>query len=362
MCSPYIHTVTFKVIMFPLKGTGIMDGADRTVYIAYRYLPGYNQECRSMNGNPAIYDNRLTNRKNNVYLLEFGNSSYAVSTERGDQFVEEVLSKCTDKHRGLFPSELPGCDKEYVAVVEISEGSLYSYYDMDADVLLQMLETLKAESGEPLTRRELINHCYPNPKLPEGDFDVKSITHQIFIYEKSSPSVIQTFHPDKRTSHFWIFNDEAHLELREDNTKNTYDVPSELIPWIKEKVRELCADPAEAYVEDGKPESYIYFGKDGDERIFTKPDNTYALLKDIASKSILKETKEIKDNGNPYGGATSINAFFGMNSLNGMMGTAMLQNSSPAPAHIPSDGEKCKYCGAPKNAGRFCSECGGEYK
>ena len=109
----------------------------KSVYIAYRYLPGYNQECCSMNGNPAKFDSRLSNRKNNVYLLEFGNDSYAVSAERGDQFVEEVLSKCTDKHRGLFHSELPGCDKEYVAVVEVREDSLYSYYDMDADVLLQ---------------------------------------------------------------------------------------------------------------------------------------------------------------------------------------------------------------------------------
>ena len=334
----------------------------KSVYIAYRYLPGYNQECCSMNGNPAKFDSRLSNRKNNVYLLEFGNDSYAVSAERGDQFVEEVLSQCTDKHRGLFHSELPGCDKEYVAVVEVREDSLYSYYDMDADVLLQMLKTLKAESGEPLTRRALINHCYPNPKLPDGDFELNSIIHQIFIYDNSRPSVIQTFRPDKKTSHFWIHNNEAHLELREDNIKNTYDVPSELIPEIKSKVRELCADPAEAYVEDGQLESYVYFGDGGDERIFTKTDKTYALLKDIASKSVLKETNEIKDDGNLYGGAASINAFSGMMGLNGMIGTAMQQAPAMAPVPTPSDGEKCKYCGAPKNAGRFCSECGGEYK
>jgi len=52
---------------------------------------------------------------------------------------------------------------------------------------------------------------------------------------------------------------------------------------IKEKVRELCSKPEEAYVEHGEWEGYITFGKD-EKRIFTDPENTKKLLEEIASK------------------------------------------------------------------------------
>ena len=58
------------------------------------------------------------------------------------------------------------------------------YYDMDDELLLQMLDDLKAKSGEPLNERELMNYCYPNPALPEGDFDLsKAEGGRIFITE-----------------------------------------------------------------------------------------------------------------------------------------------------------------------------------
>ena len=58
-------------------------------------------------------------------------------------------------------------------------------------------------------------------------------------------------------------------------------IPSGLIPEIKSKVRELCREPAEAYVENGDWEGYIRFNKN-EEMIFTDPDKTLALLKEIA--------------------------------------------------------------------------------
>ena len=228
-----------------------------------------------------------------------------------------------------------------------------------------MLTALKDESGAPLDQRGLINYCYQSPVLPEGDFRLNSIYHQIYVRPDNTPvSVIQTVKPDKRTSSFWIHNDEAHVEIREENNiKNVYDVPAELMPEIIAKVRELCADPAEAYVEDGKWESYVYFGEDGDERIFTSPDNTLVLLKDIASKSVFKESKEVTGLSY-YGGTASRNAFANMMfmGLNGMPGQTPV---APAPQPFPpaaNNGDKCIYCGAPRNGNKFCTECGGEFK
>ena len=145
----------------------------------------------------------------------------------------------------------------------------------------------------------------------------------------------------------------------------SYDVPAELIPEIKAKVRALCEDPAEAYVEDGAFEAFVKFGEDGEKKIFTKPDETLALLKEIASKSVFKESEEVKDR-TFYGGASSMFAFqnLGMSGLNMMQAqqAAQEQNPMPAPAPVPDDIERCVYCGAPRNGHKFCTECGGEFK
>lgn len=69
------------------------------------------------------------------------------------------------------------------------------------------------------------------------------------------------------------------------SAKIFYNVSDELIQGIKEKVRQLCADPKEAYAENGAPEGFIRFGREK-ERIFTDPDKTLELLGWIASKSI----------------------------------------------------------------------------
>jgi len=356
------------------------------VYIGYRNLPEYLSQQNQCGGTSGNTDHRLTTAKSGVYILTFGGQNYAVSTERAEKFTEEVLSKCTDKHRGFFPLEPSYNGKKYAAVIEIHKDRDIAYYDMDEEVLLQMLTALKDESGDPLDQRGLINYCYKSPVLPEGDFELKSIFHQIYVRPDNTPvSVMQTVKPDKRTSSFWIYKDEAHVEIREENNiKNVYDVPAELIPEIMEKVRELCKDPAEAYVEDGEWESYVRFGEDGEERIFTSPDNTLALLKDIASKSVFKESEEVKGLSY-YGGAASRNAFnnfmfAGLNGVQGGIQAAPVQQPAPAqqqapipqPAPAPqtiqpappseNNGEKCLYCGAPRNGNKFCTECGGEFK
>ena len=360
-----------------------------SVYIAYRNLSQYYSEQNMTGGIPANSDIRLTMVKSGAYLLTFGGQNFAVSNERGKQFTEEVLSRCTDKHRGYFPLEPSYNGKNVAAVIEINKDRDISYYDMDAEELLQMLTALRDESGAPLDKRGVINHCYPNPKLPEGDFILKSIFHQKFIPDNNSPAVIQTVKPDKVTSDFWIYKGEAHIEIREGNIENKYDVPSDLIPEIKAKVKQLCEDPAEAYVEDGAFEAFVEFGEDGEKKMFTKPDETLALLKEIASKSVFKESEELKGLSF-YGGAASVFAFqnLGLSGMNMMQAQQIaqppvqaqqtaqtpVQVSVPAPAlssvppPVPSsapaggDSERCVYCGAPRNGKKFCTECGGEFK
>ena len=337
------------------------------VYIGYRDLPRYFNDQTQMGGTPFNSDIRLSTSVAGAYLLSYSGQDYAVSNERGEKFTEEVLAKCTDKHRGFFPLGPSYNDQTVAAVIEIHEGRDYSYYDMDAEELLQMLTALRDESGEPLDRRGVINHCYPNPKLPEGDFFLQGIYHQKFIPDNSSPSVIQAVRYDKVTSNFWVYDGEAHIEVREGNIENKYDVPAELIPEIKEKVRALCEDPAEAYVEDGAFEAFVNFGENGEKKIFTKPDETLALLKEIASKSVFKESEEIKD-FSFYGGAASRSAFqnigmFGLNMMQAQQ-AAQAQNPPPGPTPDPepADPDRCLYCGAPRNGHKFCTECGGEFK
>lgn len=324
------------------------------VYIGYRDYSKYEQAMGGMGGTPVNSDNRLATAGDGAYLLTFDGLDYAVSDERGEKFAEEVLAKCTGKHRGFFPEEPPYDAKVSAAVVEIHKDREHSYYDMDAGELLKMLTALMDESGEPLDRRGVINHCYPNPKLPEGDFDLTGIIHRKYIPDNTPVSVIPAGNPDKVASEFRFSNGEAMLEIREDNIKNTYHVPDELIPEIKEKVRQLCADPAEAYVEEGDFESYVRF--DG-QRIFTYPDKTIELLKEIASKSELKDTEEVKD-VSFSGGASS---FFAFNGVPGPA-SAPMQVIPPEPVSAPRAQGFCTYCGAPRTGGKFCTECGGKYE
>lgn len=324
------------------------------VYIGYRDYSKYEQAMGGMGGTPVNSDNRLATAGNDAYLLTFDGLDYAVSDERGEKFAEEVLAKCTGKHRGFFPEEPPYDNKVSAAVVEIHKDREHAYYDMDAGELLKMLTALRDESGEPLDRRGVLNHCYPNPKLPEGDFDLTGIIHRKYIPDNTPVSVIPASNPDKVASEFRFSNGKAMLEIREDNIKNTYHVPDELIPEIKEKVRQLCADPAEAYVEEGDFESYVRF--DG-QRIFTYPDKTIELLKEIASKSELKGTEKVED-VSFSGGASS---FFAFNGVPGPA-SAPMQVIPPEPVSAPRAQGFCTYCGAPRTGGKFCTECGGKYE
>ena len=321
------------------------------VYIGYRNLPQYAAAQGAMGGVPTNPDDRLTTVQDDIYLLTYGGRDYAVTPERAAEFIDDVLSKTTSQRRGFFPLATSYNGKDTAAVIEISHDRGYSYYDMDADELHAMLAELKDGSGAPLDQRGLINHCYPNPVLPEGDYRIKSIYHQIYYLPSNRPvSVIDTFKPDKKTSHFWMHENDAHVTIREGDEELSYDVPMALISEIKEMVRTLCADPAEAYVENGNWESYVYFGEKGDKRIFTSPDKTLELLKNIASKSTLVESKKVQ----PAGGmAMPMSGFMNMSGLNGP--AAGVQ--SPA---VP-DSDKCSCCGAPRTGGKFCTECGREF-
>ena len=93
-------------------------------------------------------------------------------------------------------------------------------------------------------------------------------------------------------------------------------MPAGLISEIRSEVRELCKEPAEAYVENGSWEAFVNFGGKGD-RIFTDPDKTLALLKSIASKGVLKEKAPLL---------------------------------------------KCPVCGAARIESRFCQECGAKLR
>ena len=274
-------------------------------YIAYRNLKDHFFQNSCCGGTPVNNDYRLTLVKDgNRHLLTLGSLNYAVTKESGDKFIEDVLSKCTAEHKGFFPLIQSLNGKETAAVIEMTREvdmgtttmQQYFYYDMDDEVLLQMLDNLRAKSGEPLSSRELMNYCYPNAVLPEEDFELQSIYHGIYCKPENRPiSVIQTFLPDKKKSRFWIRNNGLSVEIRDGDNEITYDVPSELLPEIKNKVRELCSKPAEAYVEHGEWEAYIKFGKD-EKRIFTDPENTMKLLEEIASKGELQSTETVDTN------------------------------------------------------------------
>lgn len=340
------------------------------LYIAYRNLKDHFSQNNMCGGTPVNNDYRFTCIKDGIYyLLTLDHSNYAVSKERGDKFIEDVLSKCTGEHQGFFPLCPSLNGKETASVVEMTrkvDNGRFTmnqniYYDMDDEVLLQMLEDLRSDSGEPLDSKALMNYCYPNAVLPDEDFELVTIYHGIYCKPENRPnSVIQTFFPDKRISHLWRRKDGLSVEIREDDNKITYDIPVELLPEIKDKVRQLCREPAEAYVEHGSWEGYIKFGKD-EERIFTDPDKTLSLLKDIASKGEVISTEAVDKHkyypvvNNPLGGAFT---GFGMIGMSGFMSGPAV-TTAPTP---PSDGTKCKYCSADVTGKKFCTECGGEVK
>ena len=336
------------------------------VYIAYRNLRDNFLQNNACGGVPVNNDYRFTHANDtDRFLLTLSGSNYAVSKEAGNKFIEDVLSKCTGEHRGFFPL-IPSLNgKETAAVVETERNvdmngrtmKQHVYMDMDDEVLLQMLEDLKAGSGAPLDERELINYCYPNEVLPEGDFALDSIYHGIYCKpENKAISVVQTNFPDKKESSFRVMKDGMAVCLREEDSNVTYTVPAELLPEIKEKVRQLCKEPAEAYVEHGNWEGYIKF--DGGKRIFTDPDKTLELLKDIASKSKVSSTETVNMR-NKYPVYQLPNGFvsgYGIG-FTGMMNMNIA--AQPAPSRAPApDGPKCVMCGADVTGKKFCSECG----
>jgi len=102
--------------------------------------------------------------------------------------------------------------------------------------------------------------------LPEGDYGLYGITHQIYFIPSNKPvSVMEPVKPDKKTSRFFADKDGGTLYIREDNSNKEYVVPAELIPEIREKARQLCQNPVEAYVENGSWESFVEFGEGGGE-------------------------------------------------------------------------------------------------
>ena len=301
------------------------------VYIAYRDVYKYLNDSGKFGGNPVNTDFRLTTLACGRYLLTCELSNYAVADDAAEKFISDVLEKCGEKHRGFYPEVPPQDTRDSVAVVEIQESGKNFYYDMDAEVLHKMLEDLKTGSGVQLDQRGLINYSYPNPELPE-DFVLNSITHQIYHGPDNTPvSVIKAYEPDKRTSRFQISGDDITVSIRDGDDTKTYDVPADLIPDIRDKVKELCKEPAEAYVDAGDWESFIRFGKK-DERIFTDPDKTKALLDYIASRSTLR-----------------------------MLPVTEVKNNPPV---IPVDTSRCHICGAPRysETSKFCTECGVEFK
>lgn len=329
------------------------------LYIAYRNLKDHYAQNNLCGGPSYNNDYRFTAICDGVYyLLTKDNMNYAVSKENGDKFIEDVKSKCTGEHPGFFPSVPSLNGKETAAVVEMSRDRNQFYYDMDDELLLQMLDDLKAKSGEPLNERELMNYCYPNPALPEGDFELCEIYHGIYFKPDNTPaSVIGSFDPDKKISCLKVNRNGSSIQIRKDDKNVISKVPEDLIPWVKEKVRELCSEPAEAYVENGCCEGYIKFGKKKD-RIFTNPDKTLGLLNEIASKSEYEKTEEAVNTNAQTANNFTMGAFSGINLMGGMC-----VNPSVTPgqaAEHASGGSRCSYCGADVTGKKFCTECGGK--
>ena len=151
--------------------------------------------------------------------------------------------------------------------------------------------------------------------LPEGDFELEGIYHQIYFTPPNTPVlVMQQFEQDTKASFFKIYKTGVAFAVREGDICMEYDVPAGLMDEIKAQVRELCREPVGAYVENGAWESFVEFGKKG-ERIFTDPDRTFALLKKIASGCVPRKNEE-------------------------------------------AAASKCPVCGALRSGGRFCPECG----
>ena len=352
-----------------------------SIYIAYRNLRVHYAQNNGCGGAAFNNDYKFTGIKDDIYyLLTQNNTNYAVSKEDGERFIEDVMNKCTGEHPGFFPFVPSINGKETAAVIErtrdVDNGRFKNkqifYYDMDDEVLLGMLDSLRAGCGDPLNERELMNYCYPNSVLPEDDFDLEEIYHGIYCTPDNTPnSVVRTIFPDKKVSYFSTGKHGAFIQMRVDNNNVYSKVPEELISEIKDKVRQLCKEPAEAYVEHGDWESYIRFDNDR-KRIFTAPDKTLELLNEIASKSEFDRTEAVDTSRFYAVNKLPAGAFFGMGMMGifgSVNGPAVENSASPTiPAAVPEantpatvpDGNKCLYCGADVTGKKFCTECGGK--
>ena len=104
-----------------------------SVYIGLRDLASFYASLNMCGGTFENLDTRLTTVKDDIYLLTFAGQDYAVSKERAEQFIAEVISKSTGSHPGSFPMKPALSGSGTVAVVEIPDGDEKKHYDFDAD-------------------------------------------------------------------------------------------------------------------------------------------------------------------------------------------------------------------------------------
>ena len=92
-----------------------------SIYIGYRNLKQHFQDNICGGGILPNRDCRLEKTEGDDYLLTFQGAAYAVSKERAEQFINEVLDKCTGRHSGCYPLAPSVNGKETAAVIEETE-------------------------------------------------------------------------------------------------------------------------------------------------------------------------------------------------------------------------------------------------
>lgn len=327
--------------------------------IFYVILRNVNEFCVTQamtGGTPPSVDEYFMRYHDNAYLLRMKSErtflDYAVPVDEVNAFADWIKQNLGEKQRWISTFDLRG-KQEYHAFAVIGSDE----YTLDPDQLREKMNGLREKCGEPLNPRECYNYLHPQPKPLQGDFTRFSVSHALCTPPHNH--TLPCPPPENYKSYLSNPNGKAYIVLWHNDKKLSCDIPDELIPYIKEQLRELTQKTCEPYNTSG--DWYARINIDNSTLDYSvDPIAAIQFLRDVAERCGLKlDPLQSPDMTNEERRAASPFNNFGMMSLNNFIQAAA--NNVPTydnkPEAIPENAWKCPRC-EHICTGKYCPECG----
>ncbi|MBR4628068.1 MAG: hypothetical protein IKO47_10285 [Ruminococcus sp.] len=337
-----------------------MTDLEKTFYVILRNVYEYCATQAMCGGTPPSVDEGFFRYTGERYLLRMksgvGFSDYAVPDDAANDFMDWIKQNLDEKAPPFIDTISLRGKQEYHAFANIGRDE----YSLDPERLRETMNSLREKCSGPMSARECYNYLHPQPAPLEEDFRTFSVAHALCTpphnYTLPCPP------PENYKSCLSNKSGKAYIILWHNSKKLSCDIPDEVIPYIKEQLRELTQKTAEPYNIPG--DWYARVQIDNSKLEYSvDPIAAIQFLRDAAGKCGLElDSLENPDMTNEERKAASPflihNNMFMVNSDKmGLSSTAPAQLTEPEV--IPENGWKCPQC-EHICTGKYCPECGSQ--